>query len=101
MFRRRNPLCADPFGFHAADGRIVVGEHVDHIVPRAAGGTDEWSNLQSLCAKCHARKTALYDGGFGNARANRGEGGVNRCSLGLGRPGVRSTHIFEGFAIGG
>ena len=66
MFRRRNPLCADPFGFHAAAGRIVVVEQVDHIVPRAAGGTDEWSNLQSLCARCHARKTARYDGGFGN-----------------------------------
>ena len=30
----------------------------DHIVPRHLGGSDAWSNLQTLCAACHARKTA-------------------------------------------
>lgn len=36
-----------------------VATLVDHIKPRAAGGDDYGlANLQSLCAKCHAVKTA-------------------------------------------
>ena len=31
---------------------------VDHIIPKARGGTDAESNLQPLCADCHAQKTA-------------------------------------------
>ena len=31
----------------------------DHIIPRAPGGSDEDSNLQILCIKCHAKKTAV------------------------------------------
>ena len=30
----------------------------DHIVPLHRGGTNEWTNLQSLCKPCHAAKTA-------------------------------------------
>jgi 5-methylcytosine-specific restriction endonuclease McrA len=42
--------------------------HVDHIRPRADGGTDEEWNLQTLCFRCHSRKTAAADNGFGNRR---------------------------------
>jgi 5-methylcytosine-specific restriction endonuclease McrA len=70
--RRRHPLCADPFGLH--EGRLVAGEHVDHVVPLSQGGTNETSNLQTLCRRCHARKTVLYDGGFGRARCSTNEG---------------------------
>ena len=63
----RHPLCEDPFGLHGS--RKVPGEHVDHIVPLARGGTNEESNLQTLCAACHSRKTVLCDGGFGRAYA--------------------------------
>ena len=31
---------------------------VDHITPKAHGGTDDQTNLESLCADCHAAKTA-------------------------------------------
>lgn len=31
---------------------------VDHITPRAEGGSDDNSNLQSLCTSCHRRRTA-------------------------------------------
>ena len=30
---------------------------VDHRIPLFAGGTNEKTNLQVLCANCHARKT--------------------------------------------
>ena len=98
-FRRRHPLCADPFGFHAADGSPKLGHSVDHIVPRSAGGTDDPTNLQTLCASCHARKTALFDGGFGRQRregADRfsgSDGGEDRTG-----PNARK---FEGFSRGG
>ncbi|MCK6486449.1 MAG: HNH endonuclease [Phycisphaerae bacterium] len=67
----RQPLCADPFGVH--EGRPVAGEHVDHIVPRRAGGTDTLENLQTLCASCHSRKTVWCDGGFGRTRCVQSE----------------------------
>lgn len=49
-----------------AAGRLVRAIQVDHIVRRRDGGTDERSNLRPLCLQCHGRKTALYDGAFGN-----------------------------------
>jgi 5-methylcytosine-specific restriction enzyme A len=71
MVLARQPLCADPFGFHAADEHIEVATEVDHIVPKSRGGRDVLVNLQGLCASCHSRKTAQADGGCG--RKPRGE----------------------------
>lgn len=39
------------------EGRYTVATHVDHIVPKAKGGTDDLANLQSLDASCHALKS--------------------------------------------
>jgi 5-methylcytosine-specific restriction protein A len=36
----------------AADAR-----HVDHITPKAKGGTDDPDNLQAICEACHTVKT--------------------------------------------
>lgn len=36
---------------------------VDHIVPRAAGGSNRATNLQTLCPNCHRIKT-LRDAGL-------------------------------------
>lgn len=41
-----------------AGGRITPATAVDHIVPKAAGGTDVESNLQAICKACHDAKTA-------------------------------------------
>jgi 5-methylcytosine-specific restriction protein A len=49
-------------------GDVVDGKdaHVDHVIPLAAGGTNELSNLKTRCIRCHSKKTAKEDGGFGN-----------------------------------
>ncbi|CAG9423134.1 HNH endonuclease [Providencia alcalifaciens] len=39
-------------------GRPTEAKTVDHIKPKAHGGTDDDSNLQSLCWSCHRSKTA-------------------------------------------
>lgn len=39
-------------------GIITPATTVDHIKAKAHGGTDDLSNLQSLCNKCHNAKTA-------------------------------------------
>lgn len=38
-------------------GRLKVGTDVDHIIPKSRGGTDDLSNLQTLCRECHKEKT--------------------------------------------
>ena len=48
-FLREHPVCL-------RCGAIATD--VDHIVPRALGGSDEWWNLQAWCHACHSRKTA-------------------------------------------
>lgn len=40
-----------------ADGRLTQASQVDHITPKAQGGTDDESNLQAICGHCHTRKT--------------------------------------------
>ncbi len=39
-------------------GRVTVATQVDHIVPKALGGTDDEPNLQAICSACHKAKTA-------------------------------------------
>jgi 5-methylcytosine-specific restriction protein A len=41
-----------------AKGRPTPATEVDHIVPKAKGGTDDLENTQSICKACHAAKTA-------------------------------------------
>ena len=55
------PVCVDPFAFHADDSVVVLADEVDHIIPKAAGGTDDDSNLQPLCQTCHDYKTEHLD----------------------------------------
>ncbi|QBH98422.1 HNH endonuclease [Limnobaculum zhutongyuii] len=37
---------------------VISGTTVDHIIPKARGGSDELCNLELLCVPCHRRKTA-------------------------------------------
>lgn len=34
-----------------------AASEVDHVVPRAAGGTDDMSNLRAVCPPCHRSKS--------------------------------------------
>ena len=38
-------------------GRITLASDVDHVIPKAEGGTDAESNLQALCHDCHSAKS--------------------------------------------
>lgn len=42
--------------------RLTVATHVDHITPKAQGGTDDESNLRAVNADCHKRITLLQQG---------------------------------------
>ena len=66
MFLRRHPLCNDPFKVHADEKRFEPATLVDHIKSHKGDKGLFWdpANLQSLCAACHNRKTAL-ESGFG------------------------------------
>lgn len=41
-----------------AAGRVALGTEVDHITPLWQGGADDDANLQTLCTRCHAKKSA-------------------------------------------
>ena len=38
--------------------RHFPSKEVDHIIPKFLGGTDDRSNLQCLCSKCHGIKSS-------------------------------------------
>lgn len=72
-FIAQNPLCAECQRM----GKIKPATDVDHIIPHRGDEKlfYDWANLQALCHKCHSRKTAKEDGGFGND-PRRGGGGA-------------------------
>jgi 5-methylcytosine-specific restriction protein A len=42
----------------ATRSQIGIATEVDHIVAKAAGGSDAIENLQAICHPCHVEKTA-------------------------------------------
>lgn len=51
VVRRDNYTCQE-CGKHLTDDEIEI----DHIIPRAAGGSSEESNVRTLCRKCNRKK---------------------------------------------
>lgn len=61
--------------------------HIDHIVPRAKGGSDDLSNFQALCMSCNTSKRDRDDTDFRGmleTYKHRDDGCVF-CNLGAGR----------------
>jgi len=61
--RGRRALLAD-YGnrcAHCGAGLNIGGMHVDHILPRSQGGSDEIVNLQPLCRACNLGKSAFKE----------------------------------------
>lgn len=65
LFLQANPLCVQCEGY----GVLAPADVVDHVTPHRGDDALFWDeeNWQPLCAKCHNRKTAMEDGGFGAA----------------------------------
>lgn len=55
VLKRDNYLCVTC----VAQDRLSRAVEVDHEVPRSRGGTDDPSNLRSLCSTCHKQKSYL------------------------------------------
>lgn len=59
ILRRDKGLCQPCL----AKQRLTQATQVDHIKPKAKGGTDDECNLQAICAPCHIVKTVVDQGG--------------------------------------
>jgi 5-methylcytosine-specific restriction protein A len=63
IYLARHPLCVN-----CKNKKLIVSASVvDHIKPHKGDDTLMWDedNWQPLCKKCHDKKTASHDGGFG------------------------------------
>lgn len=56
-------------------GRATPATAVDHIKPKAKGGTDDGDNLQAICEDCHRIKSA--------AEGHEAKGNAPRQAIGL------------------
>lgn len=65
--RYRLSFLADPRNVICALCKHHVATVVDHIIPHRGDNELFWAraNHQALCKRCHDRKTAIEDGGFG------------------------------------
>ena len=50
-YSQQHPLCE----MCLAQGKAMPMDHVHHIVPLSQGGSNEESNLMSLCKSCHSK----------------------------------------------
>lgn len=56
-YRAEHPLCEDPHGIHARDGRIEQATEIHHKQPLRERNdlAYEWGNLMAVCRGCHER----------------------------------------------
>lgn len=53
-FERKTRARNTNYSFHTATRNVFMS--IDHIIPRAKGGSDEESNLRVICTLCNSRK---------------------------------------------
>lgn len=58
VLRRDKSLCQPCL----RNNRTTLANAVDHIVPKAQGGSDDVDNLQAICGDCHHDKTLRDEG---------------------------------------
>jgi 5-methylcytosine-specific restriction protein A len=65
LYLRAHPMCM----CDSCNGDGLPAEIVDHVVPHKGNQSLFWdpSNWQAMNKRCHDRKTATQDGGFGRA----------------------------------
>jgi 5-methylcytosine-specific restriction protein A len=44
------------------NGLLRQADQVDHITPKAMGGSDDHGNLEAICGPCHTAKTQAESG---------------------------------------
>ena len=68
QYLKQHPLCECP-DCKAGELRTIPAEVVDHITPHRGDERLFWNpdNHQAMSKRCHDRKTAREDGGFGHA----------------------------------
>lgn len=50
------PVTREPYVGFSRRTRWVGLLHLDHVIPRCKGGTDDIENLVTACSKCNLRK---------------------------------------------
>lgn len=51
LYVKKHPLCERCL----KEGKTTPVEEVHHIIPLSRGGTNQFSNLMSLCQSCHTK----------------------------------------------
>ena len=74
MNPRKNYFVKKVYNFkcnHCKKKKISEELEIDHIIPLANGGTNDYSNLQPLCIECHLKKTkGEWKEGYGDEQEN-------------------------------
>jgi len=80
-YLRTNPLCVECLKM----GIVKSAKIVDHIKPHKGNMDLFWdeANWQSLCERCHNKKTAREDGAFGNLSGTKDVGGCGVSGMPL------------------
>lgn len=71
-YAKAHPFCEQCL----KEGRLTPVEQVHHKIPLSEGGTNDWDNLMSLCASCHARIHAKRGDRWHNHRDSSDGGGA-------------------------
>ncbi|MCH8852017.1 MAG: HNH endonuclease [Planctomycetes bacterium] len=66
-YRKRFPLCCDPFRDHASKGQGAATAHIHHVEPIETRPDllCDPANCRSVCSRCHGRLNSMERSGQG------------------------------------